>query len=61
VQQRWAVAEANLRGDIPDAVLVRLSTISTDMAALETLDRFARQMLATVAPKTREVLVGSPT
>lgn len=61
-QQRWAVAEANFRGEIPDAVLVRISTVSPDNdQAFEQIEEFARMMVASVAPKSRPVLVGSAT
>jgi EpsI family protein len=58
-QQRLSVAEANLRGDVPDAVLVRISTVSADPAALGEVDEFARAMIAGMNPRSRPVLVGS--
>lgn len=49
--QRIAVAEQNLRGVIPDAILVRISTVSDDGdAAMASIDRFVRAMLASVPP-----------
>lgn len=58
-EQRWAVAEANLKGQIPDAVLVRVSTISPDrQQSLALLDSFTRTLLETVSPATRKFLVG---
>lgn len=58
-QQRWAVAEANFRGEIPDAVMVRVSTVSPDAHAFDQIDEFAKLMVASVSPKLRRVLVGS--
>lgn len=58
-QQRWSVAKANLRGEIPDAVMVRISTVSSDPTVIAQIDLFARQMLASVASKNRAVLIGS--
>lgn len=58
-EQRWAVAEANLKGEIPDAVLVRVSTISADRSqSMTVLDSFTRSLLDTVSPDTRRFLVG---
>lgn len=58
-EQRWAVAEANLKGQVPDAVLVRISTISPDRKeSLALLDSFTRTLLETVSPATRKFLVG---
>lgn len=56
-QQRWSVAQANLRGDIPDAVMVRVSTITPDRAAgLQALDAFVRGLFAAVPPDVRRML-----
>jgi EpsI family protein len=56
--QRIAVAEQNLRGIIPDAVLVRVSTVNSDAtAARATLDAFIQAMLAAVPATKRNVLV----
>ena len=58
-EQRWAVAEANLKGQIPDAVLVRISTVSSDRSeAMAAMDAFTRRLLDTVSPQTRSFLVG---
>jgi len=57
-QQKLDVAEANLRGIIPDAVLVRISTVNDDAAAARaTLDAFAQSLIASVAPARRPVFV----
>lgn len=61
LEQRTAVAEANLRGDIPDAVLVRISTVSADANAMRQIDAFARATIASMAPAKRPVLVGNAT
>jgi EpsI family protein len=57
-QQKLAVAEDNLRGIIPDAVLVRISVVNNDVAAARaTLDTFTRSLIASVPPSRRPVLV----
>lgn len=56
--QKWAVAEQNLEGVIPDAILVRVSTISNDAAAaFRTVDEFIRAMLRSIPAKTRPVFI----
>lgn len=57
--QRLAVVRSNLHGKIPDGLLVRLSTVSSDAdQAQATLKAFARTMLEEMAPATRRMLVG---
>jgi EpsI family protein len=57
-QQRLAVAIDNINRRIPDAVMVRVSTISNDrQAALGAIDEFIHAMLASVAPDIRRVFV----
>ena len=57
-EQKLAVAEQNLRGIIPDAILVRISTISNDPdAAWASIDNFVRAMIASVRPDMRRVFV----
>jgi len=56
--QRLTVARDNLKGQIPDAVLVRLSTIDPDRnSATERLGEFAAAMLASLPDAGRRVLV----
>jgi EpsI family protein len=58
-QQRMAVAMDNLRGFIPDAVMVRVSTYGTNQdAALAKIDEFIRTLMASVAPNIRRVFIG---
>ena len=58
-QQRLAVAMDNLRGVIPDAVMVRVSTYGADKtAALAEIDDFIRTMIGSVAPSARRVFIG---
>ena len=58
-QQRMAVAMDNLRGIIPDAVMVRVSTYGNDKAAaLADVDDFIRAMIGSVAPQVRRVFIG---
>jgi EpsI family protein len=58
--QRWAVAKANLEGNIPDGILVRVSTESSDTLerSMQTLTSFSRMMLASVTPDVRKLLIG---
>lgn len=60
-EQRWSVAKANFHGEIPDAVMVRVSTLSPDAQAVGQIDEFAQQLVGAVAPKFRQVLIGSAT
>ena len=55
LQQRTAVIEANLRGDIPDGILTRASILSGDQRAAQTLlTRFMQDFyLASKAPLRR--------
>ena len=58
-QQRMAVAMDNLRGIIPDAVMVRVSTYGNDKAAaLAEVDEFIGAMIGSMAPKVRRVFIG---
>lgn len=58
-QQRMAVAMDNLRGFIPDAVMVRVSTYGNDKAeALAEIDEFIRTLIGSVAPQVRRVFIG---
>jgi EpsI family protein len=57
-QQRLAVAMDNLNRRVPDAVMVRVSTISSDKsAALASIDEFIRAMLGSVTPEVRRVFI----
>ena len=57
-EQKLAVAEQNLRGIVPDAILVRLSCVSDDRdAALAAIDNFARAMLASIPASMRPVFI----
>lgn len=57
--QRFAIMEENLRGNVPDGLLVRVSTVSPDsQASLATLSRFCRALMSAVAPANRAKLVG---
>jgi EpsI family protein len=59
LDQRMAVVRANLRGEVPDGVLVRLSMVGPDAAAaIPMLQRFAVGMLGGVPAPTRRLLVG---
>ena len=57
-QQKLAVAEQNLEGVIPDAILVRISTVSDDPAsALSTIDNFVRALLQSIPESRRSVFI----
>jgi EpsI family protein len=57
-QQKWAVAEQNLEGVIPDAILVRVSSVNQDRdAALASIDGFIRAMIESIPPKRRSVFI----
>jgi EpsI family protein len=56
-EQRLAVATANLKGIIPDAVLTRISTVDSNReAAFARLASFAEQLLARMG-SSRDVLI----
>lgn len=58
--QRIAIMESNLRGAIPDGLLVRLSTVhERPDIARATLERFVKALLVTVGPAGRRQLLGS--
>lgn len=58
-QQRLAVAMDNLKGYIPDAVMVRVSTYGNDKPlAFADVDEFIRALMAKVTPQVRRVLIG---
>lgn len=56
-EQRWAVFMQNLRGDIPDGLLIRFSSVMPDVTAA-TLDNFARELYESVDPRMKRVLTG---
>ena len=58
-EQRISVARANLRGELPDAVLVRVSTLSPDpQTSFAHLRDFVRAFLGSLTPATRAFMVG---
>ena len=63
IQQKLRRLAYGLSGEIPDGMLVRVSTISRDAsAAYGVQDRFVADMLGALAPKDRVHLIGgSPT
>jgi EpsI family protein len=57
--QRWANIKRGLQGDIPDGVLVRVSSIDRqNEAAFALQDRFIQDLLSAVAPISLPRLVG---
>ncbi|MGN6590790.1 MAG: exosortase-associated protein EpsI, V-type [Sphingomicrobium sp.] len=57
-QQKLVVAEQNLRGIIPDAILIRVSMINEDSSsALAGIDDFVRNMLASIPQDRRSVFI----
>lgn len=58
-QQHWAVAKENLKGRVPDGVLVRFSTAAPDTeTAILTLRRFIKPLFASLSPTARRLLFG---
>ena len=56
--QRLAVVRSNLRGDIPDGLLVRLSTATRDVAGGQAvLQRFADTLIGALTPAARRMLI----
>ncbi|MEG8037960.1 EpsI family protein [Sphingomonas sp. LR60] len=56
-RQRWSVARANLKGDVPDAVLVRVSALTPDReAGMAALTSFVQAMFASVPADVRRFL-----
>ena len=56
--QKLAVAEQNLRGIIPDAILVRISTVSDDAnVSVALIDQFIMAMLQSIPANRRSVLI----
>lgn len=57
-EQKLAVAEQNLEGIIPDAILVRISTVNDDpTAAVRTIDNFVRALLQSIPENRRSVFI----
>lgn len=60
IEQRWAVVDANLRGEVPDGLLVRMSMVTTDpKVALAGLSAFALQLTSLISPKMQKILIGA--
>jgi len=58
-QQHWAVAKENLKGRVPDGVLIRFSTAAPDdETAITTLKRFIGPLFAQLGPTARRLLFG---
>ena len=57
-EQKISVASQNLRGIIPDAILIRLSVVSDDgVVARAQIDEFVRTMIASVPAAMRPVFI----
>jgi len=57
-EQKFAVAEQNLQGFIPDAILVRVSAVNADGAAARAMiDAFVRELLAAIPENRRTVFI----
>ncbi|WP_020652580.1 exosortase-associated protein EpsI, B-type [Massilia niastensis] len=62
IQQKLRRLAYGLSGEVPDGMLVRVSTIQVDeRAAYRVQDRFVTDMLAVLAPRDRARLVGAGT
>ena len=56
-EQRLAVVRANLKGLIPDGVLVRMSNVENDAEkAFGVLEQFASNLAGSVTPNARQIL-----
>lgn len=59
VDQRLAVVRANLRGEVPDGILVRLSVIGPDAAnAIPLLQNFTSSLIRQLPVATRRLFLG---
>jgi hypothetical protein len=57
-QQKLTVAKDNLEKLIPDAALVRISTVGDDEAkAMRALDDFIRSLIGAIPPQFRRVFI----
>ena len=57
-EQKLAVAAQNLEGVIPDAILVRVSTVTDDAnAGRAVIDNFVRALLGAIPPNRRSVFI----
>lgn len=57
--QRMAVFRANLRGEVPDGILVRLSVLDTDAkSAIPVMERFTTALIRQLPTATRKLFVG---
>ena len=62
IEQKLRRLAYGLSGEIPDGMLVRVSTIgSNQQAAWRVQDRFVGDMLAVLAPRDRAHLIGADT
>lgn len=58
-RQHWAVAKENLKGRVPDGVLIRFSTAAPDdETAIRTLKRFITPLFRALSPTARRLLFG---
>lgn len=59
VEQRLAVVRANLKGDIPDGMMMRLSVLRTERnVAVPEMSDFAQAFFSATSPTMRRLLVG---
>lgn len=57
-QQKIVVAKQNLEGIVPDAILIRVSTVNEDAgAAMAAIDQFIRDMLKSIPPSKRAIFL----
>jgi EpsI family protein len=61
LQKKLVEMSYGLRGNIPDGMLIRVSSIDSDKAhAYRIHDRFSNQMLEALGPEARVRLAGKP-
>ena len=57
-QQKIAVAKQNLEGFVPDAILVRVSTVTSDEKLAQTaIDNFIRALIEAVPAPLQSVFI----
>lgn len=60
-RQRLSVVRANLKGEIPDGILVRVSVLGADAReARAYTESFVRALIPALDPRTRALMIGTP-
>lgn len=60
-RQRMSVVKANLNGQIPDGILVRVSVLGADATEARAYNEsFVRALIQSLDPRTRALMIGTP-